>query len=132
MDYEWSTPKAFFEKWNSYFHFQLDACATARNTKCRRYYTRRDDGLKRPWNGRTWVNPPYDRQLWRWVKKGYETCRQGNLVVMLLPASTDSSWFHRWCKGKGEIEFVRGRLTFSKTGRASFASMIVIFRPRRS
>jgi phage N-6-adenine-methyltransferase len=121
---EWSTPPAFFRLWDRLFHFDLDVCATARNAKCRSYYSK--GALDRPWSGTCWMNAPYDRRLHHWVRKAYESSRAGATVVCLLPASTDSRWFHAYCV-KGHVVFVRGRLTFSRRGRAGFASMVVVF-----
>ena len=74
------------------------------------------------------MNPPYGRQIINWIKKAYEESREKycDVVVCLLPARTDTKWFHEYCL-KGEIRFIRGRLYFSNAGRAPFPSMIVIF-----
>ena len=74
-------------------------------------------------------NPPYGRELPKWVKKCSEESKKGALVVMLIPARTDTSYFHQLIYHKAEIRFIRGRLHFneSKQG-APFPSMIVIFK----
>lgn len=125
---EWATPQAFFDDLDREFHFDLDPCATAENHKCERYFTKEQDGLKQNWGGcRVFCNPPYGRQIGAWVKKAAES---GTLVVMLIPARTDTSYFHDYIYGKAEIRFIRGRLHFneSKEG-APFPSMVVIFNP---
>lgn len=124
---EWSTPQDFFDRLNLVYGFALDVCATADNAKCARYYTRADNGLLQPWAGTCWMNPPYGREIGKWVKKAYQSARDGATVVCLLPARTDTAWFHEYCL-RGEIEFLRGRLKFvGSTHNAPFPSMLVVF-----
>lgn len=88
---EWSTPQAFFDELDAEFHFTLDAAADATNHKCDQYYDKAHDGLENPWGGVTWCNPPYGRQIGKWVRKAYEEHNNnGTTVVMLLPARTDT------------------------------------------
>ena len=125
---DWETPQPLFDRLNEHYHFGLDVCASAENAKCARYFDRETDGLKQSWTGRCWMNPPYGREIGKWVKKAYETAkkRQG-LVVCLLPARTDTAWFHDYCL-KGQYTFLRGRLKFGNAkNSAPFPSMIVIF-----
>lgn len=124
----WATPQRFFDELNSEFNFELDVCATPENAKCRRFYTKEQDGLAHPWTGRVWCNPPYGREIGKWVKKAFETAARGGLVVMLLPARTDTRWFHDYIYGKAEVRFIRGRLKFGDSkNSAPFPSMVVIF-----
>lgn len=79
-------------------------------------------------------NPPYGREIGKWVEKAYQTNKEsGDLVVMLLPARTDTKWFHDFIYKKAEIRFVKGRLKFggSKSG-APFPSMVVIYKKKGS
>ena len=78
----WETPKDFFDRLNDEFHFTLDVCANSENAKCRRFYSKEDDGLKQKWNGVCWCNPPYGRNVGKWVEKAYKS---GCTTVMLLP-----------------------------------------------
>lgn len=124
---EWATPQAFFDELDKEFHFTLDPCCTHENAKCEKHYTKAEDGLKHSWGGeRVYCNPPYGREIGKWVQKAYES---KTLVVMLLPARTDTRWFHDYIYGKAEIRFIKGRLHFNdgKEG-APFPSMVVIFR----
>lgn len=122
---EWATPQALFDEWNAKYHFTLDVAASAENAKCERYYTKEDDGLSKPWKGRVWCNPPYGREIGKWVEKGFR-CDAAS-VVMLLPARTDTRWFHDYCM-KGEIHFIKGRVKFGGAKwNAPFPSMIVVF-----
>lgn len=125
---DWETPQDFFDRINAEFQFTLDVCATTENAKCERFYSPDEDGLRQRWVGIVWMNPPYGREIGRWVEKAYAEAQNGAAVVCLLPARTDTRWFHDYCK-RGEIRFVRGRLKFGgSTNNAPFPSMIVIFR----
>lgn len=124
----WETPKELFDELNSEFHFDLDACALPENAKCPRYYSPDQDGLLQPWDGAVWCNPPYGRDVGRWVQKAARSALSGATVVMLLPARTDTRWFHKWIYRKAEIRFLRGRLKFGGAkNSAPFPSMICIF-----
>lgn len=127
---DWRTPRDLFEKLNKEFHFTLDPAASHKNHLCARYFTEKDDGLVQHWHGHTvFMNPPYGKKIKDWVYKAYHESIVGATVVCLLPARTDTRWFHACCL-KGEIRFLQGRLSFGR-GRAPFPSMVVIFRPRR-
>ena len=127
----WATPQEFYDKLNAEFQFTLDPCATSQNAKCEKYYTRKEDGLKQNWQGETgFCNPPYGRVIKDWVKKCYEESRKENTtVVMLIPARTDTSYFHDYIYNKAkEIRFIRGRLKFGNAkNSAPFPSMVVVF-----
>lgn len=126
---EWATPQDFFNKLNQEFKFNLDPCATDENHKCDKYFTEKDDGLKQSWGGfRVFCNPPYGRAIKDWVKKASES---NTLVVMLIPARTDTQYFHNYIYNKPnvEIRFIKGRLKFGDSkNSAPFPSMVVIFR----
>ena len=127
----WETPQEFFDKLNAEFGFTLDPCATHENAKCDKYFTIKEDGLKQNWQGETvFCNPPYGRAIKDWVKKCYEESRKENTtVVMLIPARTDTSYFHDYIYNKAkEIRFIRGRLKFGNAkNSAPFPSMVVVF-----
>lgn len=125
---EWATPQYFYDVLNQEFHFTLDPCATKENAKCARYFTESDNGLTQSWdNERVFCNPPYGRQIKDWVKKASEA--RGGQVVMLIPARTDTAYFHDYIYGKAEIRFIRGRLKFGNSkNSAPFPSMLVIYR----
>ena len=132
----WCTPQAFFDALDREFHFALDAAATDQSAKCARYFTPETDGLSQSWNvgGAVFCNPPYGRQIGAWVEKAYtEATRGGYDVVLLIPARTDTAYFHEYIYGKAEIRFIRGRLKFTdEEGNAKqsapFPSMVVIYR----
>ena len=128
---EWATPRQFFADLDAEFHFNLDPCATDENHKCARYFTQAQDGLAQDWAGsRVFCNPPYGRAIADWVRKCWQESRKPDtLVVMLIPARTDTAYFHDYIyKQAREIRFIRGRLHFneSKSG-APFPSMVVVF-----
>ena len=141
---EWETPKWLFDKLNDEFNFTLDPCCTKENKTCDIYFTIEDDGLAKEWFGHNvYVNPPYGREIGKWVKKCYSESLNGVLCVMCIPARTDTNWFHDYIYNKAEIRFIRGRLKFInrllptynsngdfKVSPAPFPSMIVIFYPK--
>lgn len=127
---EWATPQELFDKLDEEFHFDLDVCASKENAKCKRFFTKEQDGLKQKWGGYTvFCNPPYGRKIKDWVKK----CAQHEgTAVMLLPARTDTAWFHDYILGKGEIRFIRRRIHFGGSKYdAPFPSMIVVYRSKK-
>jgi len=125
---EWETPQDLFNELDQEFEFNLDVCATKDNRKCKNFYAKEIDGLKQNWHGVCWMNPPYGREIGKWVKKAYEESLKGSTVVCLLPSRTDTRWWHDYCM-KGEIRFIKGRLKFSGNKySAPFPSAIVIFR----
>lgn len=121
----WATPQDLFDKYDAIYRFETDVCALPENTKCKRFFTPEMDGLKQEWTGVCWCNPPYGRQIGKWVEKAVKSFAT---VVMLLPARTDTKWFHDYCLPYGKIEFLRGRLKFGGCNNsAPFPSMIVVF-----
>ena len=126
---EWTTPKGLFDELNQEFNFNLDAASTHENALCENHFTINENGLQRAWGGyNVFCNPPYDN-LKAWCKKAYEERNNANLIVMLIPARTDTIAFHEYIYGKAEIRFIKGRLKFGESQNyAPFPSMIVIFR----
>lgn len=123
---DWETPPDLFDELDAEFSFDLDVCALPENAKCAKYFTPEDDGLDQEWTGTCWMNPPYGREIKRWIKKASES---GVAVVCLLPARTDTAWFHDYILGRAEIRFLRGRLRFvGATSSAPFPSMVVVFK----
>ena len=128
---DWETPQEFFDKLDAEFHFTLDPCASAENHKCELYFTKEQNGLQESWGGnKVFCNPPYGRQIGKWVEKAYmESQKPDTTVVMLIPARTDTKWFHKFIYGKAEIKFVKGRLKFGGAdNNAPFPSMVVVFK----
>ena len=124
---EWETPQNLFDELDREFRLSWDVCATDDNTKLPKWWTKKDDGLSKDWRGlRCWMNPPYGRDIGRWVKKASEG--GAKIVVALLPARTDTKWFHDYILGKAEIRFLKGRLKFGNSkNSAPFPSMVVVF-----
>lgn len=125
----WETPRDIFVKLDAEFRFSLDVCATADNAKCEHFFSPEDDGLSQTWEGSCWMNPPYGREISKWVKKAYdESRRDGVRVVALLPARTCTAWWHEWVVKAKEIRFLRGRLRFvGARWDAPFPSVVVLF-----
>ncbi len=126
---EWETPQDLFNDLDAEFHFTLDPCCTDENAKCAKHYTIEDDGLIQDWTGETvFCNPPYGREMPKWIEKCYKHGLGGDIAVMLLPARTDTRAFHEFIYRKAEVRFIKGRLHFGGSkNSAPFPSMIVVF-----
>lgn len=130
--HDWETPQWLYDQLNETFRFTIDVCATSENAKCNRYHTPTEDGLSQIWEGVCWMNPPYGRQIGRWMKKAYESSQRGATVVCLVPARTDTAWWHNYSM-KGEITFLRGRLKFGNAKHsAPFPSAIIVFDSKKT
>lgn len=130
---QWATPQSFFDELDKEFGFTLDACASKWNHKVDNYFDEQTNALIQDWTGIVWMNPPYGRTIKHWMKKAYESSRGGATVVCLIPARTDTAWWHDYA-AKGEVRFIRGRIKFvdesgNGTNPAPFPSAVVIFRP---
>ncbi len=136
---EWETPQHLFDRLNAIYQFKLDACATARNAKCPVFFSKEENSLEQDWApfGRIWLNPPYGRAIAQFMRKALEESRKGCLVVCLVPARTDTKWWHDYVLDKGHVTFIRGRLRFKRTDAkpgapiypAPFPSAIVSYLP---
>ena len=124
---KWGTPAEVYSRLDEEFHFDFDPCPMEGS----------QDGLSRlftSWAGRSvYCNPPYGHGLEKWLERGLEA----SIAVFLLPARTDTRWFHDIVLPRAdEIRFLRGRIKFRPNdpnwkaggGGAPFPSMIVIFR----
>lgn len=138
----WSTPIDFFNKLDEEFNFDLDPCCFEQTAKCKKFFTKKENGLIQDWQGHSvFCNPPYGKDIGQWVKKCFkESKKPDTLVVMLIPARTDTSYFHKYIyKQAKEIRFIKGRLKFEdfsnpdkKLAPAPFPSMVVVFKNTRS
>ena len=127
---EWATPLDFYKELDNEFHFNLDPCSDDTNYKCEKHFTLADDGLSQNWGGyRVFCNPPYS-DISKWVEKAFREGHKDNtIVVMLIPARTDTRHFHDYILHRSEVRFVKGRLKFGDgKNSAPFPSMVVIFR----
>jgi phage N-6-adenine-methyltransferase len=127
----WSTPKDLFNQLHEMHEFDQDVAASSSNYLCDDWLgldhidESKRDGLIAPWTGHVWCNPPYGRGIKDWVLKASQ---HYDLVVMLLPARTDTKWFHEIVLPNADVEFVKGRLKFGGgQSPAPFPSMIVRF-----
>ena len=111
-------PTALYAELDREFHFTMDPCPAEPTI----------DGLNTRWTGTVYCNPPYGRMIGNWVRKAYYSHIEGATVVLLLPARTDTRWFHDYL-GDAELRFIKGRLHFSDKGPAPFPSMVAILRP---
>jgi len=133
---EWETPQDFFDELDQEFSFDFDPCATIENAKCAQFYTKENDGLSLPWYGTVFMNPPYGREIGKWVARAADEGKKGATVVCLLPARTDTRWYHEhiWDAKNHrpregvQVRLIRGRLKFGgASNSAPFPSMVVIF-----
>ena len=128
---EWATPQDFFDKLNWRFGpFDLDPCADTHNTKCANFFTEAENGLSKSWSGFTsFINPPYGRGIDKWIAKAYkETREEGTRAVLLIPARTDTKYWHDFVMKADEVYFVKGRLKFGDSeNSAPFPSAVVVF-----
>ena len=115
---DWATPKSLYDILNKEFNFNFDPCPVNPSF----------NGLLVDWGGRSFVNPPYSREIGKWIKKGYEEYLKGKIVVFLIPSRTDTRYFHDFIMKATEIRFIKGRLCFDDCGSpAPFPSCIAIF-----
>ena len=129
----WETPPEVFGPLDEEFGFTLDPCATALTAKCRKFFTERQNGLNKSWRGhRVFMNPPYGAEVYAWTSKARFEQRRAEVIVGLLPASTDLAWWHDDVVGRAEVRYIRGRVRFLTGGpyRSSgfFPSVICIWR----
>lgn len=117
---DWQTPDGAHLKLDEEFDFTFDPCP----------HRARFNGLEIEWGERNFCNPPYGREIGKWIAKGYEEAQKGKLVVFLIPSRTDTRWWHDYVMKADEIRFIRGRLVFrGAKWNAPFPSAVVVFRP---
>ena len=125
---DWETPDALFNDLNQEFMFTLDPCCLPHSAKSTNYFTPKEDGLIQDWSGVVFMNPPYGRETGKWVAKAFNEALNGCVVVCLVPARTDTRWWHSYCMRAKEIRFLTRRLTFKGgTNKATFPAAIVVF-----
>ncbi len=124
---EWSTPSWLFRQLDAEFCFTVDVAAAVDNAKCKRFYTKGQDGLAQSWAGeRVWCNPPYDhRSLAAFASKAEEEIRNGTLTALLVPVKADQAWWHAFAITH-EVRFIRGRVAFGNAGTAPMPVCVVI------
>jgi site-specific DNA-methyltransferase (adenine-specific) len=139
LDDNWTTPLEFFAKLNDEFNFTLDAAALSTSALVPNYlgpdhdYLWRRDALTVEWDnassgGAVWLNPPYGRQISKFVAKADAESKKGITVVCLVPARTDTNWWWDSCIHH-EVRFIKGRIKFSGAGPAPFPSAVIVMRP---
>mgnify|MGYP001591578805 CR=1 FL=1 len=132
---DWATLQGLFDELDAEFHFTLDVCASDWNAKCKNYFSEEQNGLKQDWGQDVcWMNPPYGKALNSWMEKAWDACRLGAKIVCLVPAATDTYWWHEYAM-KGEIRYLRGRprfITKEGTWQQTFSpSVIIILTPKK-
>ena len=133
---DWETPQQLFDKLDAIYRFTLDPCSTHTNAKCKKYYTKEDNGLSKSWKSEVvFMNPPYGRDIKKWIKKALDESILGCTVVCLIPARTDTTYWHDYIfPNAANIEFLRGRVKFEVDGKskdpAPFPSAIIVFQQK--
>lgn len=154
-NFDWQTPPDLFTALDAEFHFDYDAAASEKNALCEHYASAEGafellifdqgwtsrwswnddlDGLTAPWGDRTFCNPPYGRGIGAWFAKAYQESLSGKTSVLLVPARTDTVYWHEYAMKAHEVRLIKGRVKFrlpgsEETNSAPFPSAIVIFRP---
>ncbi len=134
--HEYETPKEIFEPLQKEFNLQLDVCASDKNHKLDNYFTIEDDGLIKDWSkyGNFWMNPPFGRQIKKWVIKAYEESQKGVIGVLILPVRCNILWWHKYIiDTKAEVRFLKGEIKFNNCKRGLWLPFaIVIFHGSQS
>lgn len=129
----WATPQALFGKLDEEFCFDLDVCAIKENAKCDSYFSPQDDGLaeESTWYNVCWMNPPYGREIEKWMKKAYKSACAGSTVVALIPNRSNAPWWHDYVMRAKEIRFIKHKVSFEgeAEGVPFWGSVIVVFGP---
>ena len=123
IDYE--TPDYIFKPLDNEFKFTLDVCANSKNAKCVKYFTEENNGLNQRWSGTCWMNPPFGREMKKWIIKAYKESEKGTVVVALLPSRTNTAWWHDYVE-KGEVRFLRGEIRFKGYDRGLWMPMCIV------
>ena len=128
---DWETPDAFFAALNAEFGFTLDVCATLENAKVPHFLSPEVDGLSQDWSADVcWCNPPYGDDIPKWIAKAWAESQRGATVVCLVPARTDTRWWHEYAAKASERRFVKGRIRFvGAPYNAPFPCAVLVFRP---
>ena len=126
---DWETPDDVFIPLDKEFGFSLDVAASAQNTKCSSFLSEEDNALEKQWSGTCWCNPPYGRDLQKWVRKAVIETWNHVTTVMFIPARTNTKWWHEFCIPFGEVRFVKGRPKFGGANQGlPWPLAIIIFR----
>ncbi len=135
---ERSTPDNLFLPLDEEFHFTLDPCSTHENAKCKRHYTREENGLLQSWRDEiVFMNPPYSNIL-KWLDKAHiESWHANSIIVGILPCDTSTKWFHTYLWDENnqqprfgiQLRFPKGRFKFGGyITSPQFATIIAVFK----
>jgi phage N-6-adenine-methyltransferase len=124
---EYGTPDNIWNPLNEEFKFTLDVAATDENAKCAKYFTKDQDGLSQSWSGEVcWMNPPYGRVMQKWIRKAYSEWKNGCTVVAIIPARTNTSWWHDCIQDIAMVRFIRGEVAFKGFDRGLWMPMCIV------
>jgi hypothetical protein len=116
---EWYTPKQLVNVViKALGEIDLDPCSNVApyNVPAKKHYTKDDDGLSQPWEGRVFMNPPYGKTIPQWTKRLEDEYNAGNVAeaIALVPARVDTRWYHYI--SKHTVCFIKGRIRFELDG----------------
>ena len=126
---EYETPKEIFEPLQKEFNLQLDVCASSSNHKLDNYFNKEDDALTKDWHkqGNFWMNPPFGRQLKKWVQKSHEESQKGVVGVSILPVRSNTLWWHKYIiDTKAEVRFLKGEIKFGDCKRGLWLPFAIV------
>ncbi|MBO6899515.1 MAG: helix-turn-helix domain-containing protein [Shimia sp.] len=127
----WQTPPEIFVALEKVIgRFDLDPCAPSdvAAAHAKTVFTPKTNGLRQPWWGQVFMNPPYGREIKLWLEKASSEATAGVQIVGLVPARTDTAWWHNFVVGQADVVFLRGRLAFGDgTQAAPFPSALIFW-----
>tara|TARA_R110002051_G_scaffold260163_1_gene319969 strand:- start:8021 stop:8494 length:474 start_codon:yes stop_codon:yes gene_type:complete len=121
---EYSTPPQLVNPLIIEFSLTTDVCASAENAKLSHYWTIEDDALSKTWKGNCWMNPPFNRDLQKWVKKAHSE-RHSGTKVCLIPVRSNTKWWSEVCRDS-EIRFINGEVNFNDKPRGLWAALCIM------
>lgn len=126
---EYSTPSFIVSPLVKEFNLQIDVCASENNHKLPKYFTKEDDAFSKSWDGNCWMNPPFDRNLGKWVRKAHKETYRDNEIngtkVCLFPMRANTQWWSDVCKDS-EIRFINGEVNFNNEPRGLWWPMCIM------
>ena len=123
---EYSTPVKLFKPLQEEFDLKIDVCASDKNYKCNTYWTKEDNSLIKDWIGNCWMNPPFSRELNKWVKKLHnDTKKFGGTKVCLIPVRSNTKWWNEIIQD-AECRFIIGEVNFNDEPRGLWLPMCIL------
>ena len=123
---DYSTPMSLFKPLKEEFDLEWDVCANNENHKLDNYWTLEDNALTKEWKGNCWMNPPFCRDMNKWVRKLVnDTEKYGGTKVCLIPVRSNTKWWKEIID-KAEIRFIIGEVNFNDEPRGLWLPMCIL------